>query len=393
MSTKLSGSLKILLTGGRAPVTLELARVFRRAGYNVYIAESLSNHLCRFSTKVKRNFSVPQPNRDSEGYRDALIKIMNSEDIDWLVPTCEEIFQIARWKGEIEANCRGKVYCTDFNTLNSLHNKYTFIRQLETYGLKAPETFLIYSKAELIECQRQLKAPSVIKPVFSRFGTQVRYLPIKPKQLPEIDISMKKPWVLQQRIFGVQFCTYSILRQGKLTAHTTYRMGTNLKGGASISFEAVNHPTIVDFVLHFSKAARFSGQIAFDIIQDPSGTLYPIECNPRATSGVHLLADQPFFTEAFFGIPDSLVLPHPGAKGMLFFPMLYSGVKSLSDLRALKQWFTNFKSSRDVIWDQSDPIPFFHQLTIPLSLWLISRRNKISLVEASTSDIEWNGES
>ncbi len=394
MSTKSQERQKILLTGGRAPVTLELARLFHRSGYEVYIAESFTNNLCRFSAKVKRSFTVPRPNQNPEAYRNSLIKIMNSAEIDWLIPTCEEIFWIARWKPEIEALCPGKIYCTDFDALIRFHNKYTFIQRVQTYGFKVPKTFLASSMEELFQYHRELDAPSVIKPVFSRFGTQIKLLPDhREHALGGVEISPKKQWVLQQRIFGTEYCTYSIIHQGTIKAHTTYRMSFNLNGGASISFEAVNHQGAMDFVRFFSSAEHFSGQIAFDIIEDSHGDLYPIECNPRAISGVHLLAGNPLFAKAFFGSTKSPIIPQPGTKRMLFFPMLYSGIHSLSDPNTRKCWWETFHSSKDVIWDHRDPIPFFHQLTIPVSLWRISRKNKLSsLAEASTFDIEWNGE-
>ncbi len=393
MSIKLPKRPKILLTGGRAPVTLELARIFHRGGYQVYVAESFSNHLCRFSNKVNRSFTVPKPNQDPEAYRDALIKIMNSEEIDWLIPTCEEIFQLARWKPEIETRSYGKIFCTDFATLIHLHNKYTFIQLAMDHGFNVPKTFLVSSMEELFRYQRELKMPLVIKPVFSRFGTKVKYLPVNIEQIPKIEISPEQQWVLQQQVFGVQYCTYSIIHQGRLTAHTTYRMGFNLHGGASISFEAVDHPAIVDFICRFSIAAQFTGQIAFDIIEDSYGDLYPIECNPRTTSGVHLLARDPAFIKAFFGSLPTPIFPNPCTKAMLILPMLYTGITSLSNSNTLKRWWHTFSSSRDVIWDCGDPIPFMQQLTIPLSLWWIGRRNKLSMTEASTLDIEWNGES
>ena len=52
---------RILLTGGRAPVTLDLARRFKQYGYEVYVAESISYHLCRYSNSVKKSFLVPSP--------------------------------------------------------------------------------------------------------------------------------------------------------------------------------------------------------------------------------------------------------------------------------------------------------------------------------------------
>lgn len=51
----------ILITGGRAPVALELARLFKAAGHRVYAAESAKYHLCRVSSAVEASFRVPSP--------------------------------------------------------------------------------------------------------------------------------------------------------------------------------------------------------------------------------------------------------------------------------------------------------------------------------------------
>jgi short-subunit dehydrogenase involved in D-alanine esterification of teichoic acids len=54
----------ILLTGGRAPVTLDLARAFHRAGHTVFMAESLRGHLSQPSNAVKAHFVVPAPRQE-----------------------------------------------------------------------------------------------------------------------------------------------------------------------------------------------------------------------------------------------------------------------------------------------------------------------------------------
>ena len=77
----------ILLTGGRAPVTLELARLFSGAGHRVFVADSLPHHLCSYSRSVFKNFLVPPPRFDPTGFIDALVDIIETEKIDLLIPT------------------------------------------------------------------------------------------------------------------------------------------------------------------------------------------------------------------------------------------------------------------------------------------------------------------
>ena len=51
----------VLLTGGRAPVALHLARLFKGAGFRVLSAESMKCSLLSFSNAVDRCFSLPGP--------------------------------------------------------------------------------------------------------------------------------------------------------------------------------------------------------------------------------------------------------------------------------------------------------------------------------------------
>jgi hypothetical protein len=60
--------MNILLTGGRAPATLEIARAFHRAGHIVFMAESLPGHLSAPSNAVARDFLVPPPRQQMRAF-------------------------------------------------------------------------------------------------------------------------------------------------------------------------------------------------------------------------------------------------------------------------------------------------------------------------------------
>ncbi|HEX9058703.1 MAG TPA: hypothetical protein VF941_00825, partial [Clostridia bacterium] len=239
MSTIVKETGNILFTGGRAPATLELVRIFHRKGFKVFIAESFKSHICRFSSCVHKSFTLPYPNKNTEKYIGELIKIINTEHIDILIPTCEEIFYIAKWKYKIEQSCKVRVFTDDFDKLINLHNKYSFIKKAELYGLKVPGTRLVTSIKELDLYLREEYFDHVLKPVYSRFGSEVRIIPKGFSPRDEITISPEKPWVLQQFISGRQYCTYSIASNGKQIVNTTYNAGYTINGGASINFVRV----------------------------------------------------------------------------------------------------------------------------------------------------------
>ena len=137
---------------------------------------------------------------------------------------------------------------------------------------------------------------------------------------------------------------------------------------------------------------HFTGQIAFDFIQTPDGQIYALECNPRATSGVHLLASHPQFVEAFLNPPMDCITPLDNSSHMLSTAMLIYALPAAFKKNNVRQWMNTFFTSNDVILDFKDPLPFLLQFRSLLAYMKLARQKGISPLEASTFDIEWNGE-
>ncbi|WP_019639184.1 hypothetical protein [Paenibacillus fonticola] len=409
------GHQRILLTGGRAPATLDLARQLAAAGHQVYMAESCPVHLCVHSRAIVRNYSVPKPNEDSDGYISALQEIIMLEKIDWLIPTCEEIFFVARGLERLSQHCC--VFTDSLDKLRRLHSKWEFIGQTREFGLLAPATSLLTSQKDV---KAALAVPGrwVFKPVYSRFAAKVFMVQTrvastvakgeKNKEPDETEIpdeaeilekmkhlSPQQPWVAQQFMEGTAYCSYSIAKQGKLTAHAVYPVKFTAGPGACISFEAVHHPEIDRWVQHFVSSERFTGQISFDFIVTDAGQVYSIECNPRATSGIHLFRAEDQLDQAFFYTeegPEQIITPHPGHKAIISLAMLSYGLLSIRSWFKFKEWLRLLMGGKDVVFRLRDPQPFLQQFKL---LWWnvkVSRQQHISILEASTHDIEWNGE-
>jgi predicted ATP-grasp superfamily ATP-dependent carboligase len=377
--------MNILLTGGRAPVTLDLARAFHNEGHTVFMAESLRGHLSQPSNAIKTNFLVPAPRFETAAYHLALKKIIEENHIDLLIPTCEEIFHVARGLDKIP----GKVFCDAIGKLNQIHNKWNFVINAITNDLYAPETMLIKTSDDILHAFAQWRG-LVIKPVYSRFASRTLILPQLKKTFATLPLDA--PWVAQEFIPGQQFCTYSVCHNGHITAHTTYPSYFTAGQGATIAFHHVDHPAIFDWVQAFVEKNQFTGQIAFDFIESPEGRIYALECNPRATSGIHLLASHPKFPEAFLNPAMDMITPPDDRSHMLMTAMLLYGLPSSLLHGNFRMWWKTFFSSDDVILNFKDPMPFILQLRSILATWAVARREGISLLEASTFDIEWNGE-
>ena len=421
--------LRVLITGGRAPCALDLARGFAARGAEVYTAESLKYPLCAASRAVKRNFRVPAPAQDPAGYAAALREIVRGEGIRLLLPTCEEIFYVSAYQGSFGPDCR--VLAPSLETLRELHSKWAFIALCARLGFAVPETFRL---GEGTEAKIAGEAPPLrlgepaylLKPEFSRFSARLS----RHEQLDEARAHAKREggaWVAQRYAGGELLCTYAVAHEGRLLAHAAYR-APQTASGASVCFRSDADPQAREWVELFVQRTGFSGQIAFDFIRTQGGKLLPIECNPRATSGVHLLLapqmrrganrrganDRPIPEQSAAGPnapvnksihkPDLLdaladpariaepLIANPARTPMLLLPMLGSGLGQLHSPKRAARWFGDFCGSRDVLLRSGDAAVLPQALRMMLELRRTARSNGQTTSEASVVDIGWNGQ-
>lgn len=439
--------LRVLITGGRAPCALDLARGFAARGAEVYTAESLEYPLCAASRAVKRNFRVPAPAQDPAGYAAALREIVRGEGIRLLLPTCEEIFYISAYQGSFGPDCR--VLAPSLESLRELHSKWAFIALCARLGFAVPETFRLGEGGEAkiageAPPLRSGEPAYLLKPEFSRFSARLS----RHGTLDEARAQVRRAggaWVAQRYAGSEMVCTYAVAHEGRLLAHAAYR-APQTASGASVCFRSDADPQAREWVSLFVQRTGFSGQIAFDFIRTQNGMLLPIECNPRATSGVHLLlapqipqvpdkdrgrvidssdaengevefgadresgaaserlkrrevgfnrlAKQPDLLDAFMD-PDLIAEPliaNPARTPMLLIPMLGSGLGQLHSPKRIARWLRDFRGSRDVLLRRGDSAVLPQALRMMLELRRKARSIGQTTSEASVFDIGWNGQ-
>lgn len=381
----------VLLTGARAPATLDLARALARAGHRVIAAESLAYPLSIHSNAFSGFYPVTAPNNSLVKFKTDLQAIIARENVSLLIPTCEEAFHISKIKTELAC----EVLVDDFEKLNQLHSKFEFNQLCLRNDLDAPESYRVRSVSEAKAVIDRLDWKMfVLKPEYSRFASNTR---IQDRTetlalLPHLSLATGIAWVIQNCAVGPEYCTYSLVRDGVLLAHVTYEHDFTAGRGAGICFRSLRHQKIENWVKAFAQKTKFNGQFAFDFIELNDGRVLPLECNPRATSGLHLVAPEPQFIHALLGSDlTTLVRPTAAAEGQLRLAMLIYGLPSVRTFAQLKNWFQIFSKAREVVFSTRDLLPFFDQFVTFYKLVTESRRRNISPLEVSTLDIEWNG--
>lgn len=381
-------SRRVLITGARAPVTLHLCRILKEFGFVVFAADCISYAIAKSSNSVTKYFYTPSPKFNPNEWVNSLTRIVKEYKIDILIPTCEETFYLSKYKSELSQYC--DVFVDDLQHMTMLHHKETFIRFVEELGFKTPKTCLLTPETnQEVLSQYFLNQEIVAKKVFSRFSESVVFL----KSISELkkSIEFNSSWIAQERIIGPQYCSYAICKEGRLLAHSIYRSEMTAGLGATLSFEYIKNDYIEDFTREIVEKLSYTGQISFDFILNPDGVPIPIECNPRATSGLHLF-DKQLGTVFTNEEQRQTLYPEQGVKEAIKLGVLLYGLKKCTTIKGFKRWLKIVFTFHDAVNKANDRKPVIYQFLSMFYLWKDSRVYKNKLLEQSTYDISWDGE-
>lgn len=378
-------SRHVLILGARAPASLEWARAFHAAGWRVTVADSLAWPVARASRAAAGYARLPEPSVHPARWLEAVRRIVIELGIDLALPTCEEAFYLASGRDALPC----QVIVERFELLHQLHHKHRFAMMTAGWAAPAPETRLLESPEAVMSMRRA--APAwVFKPAYSRFASRALPRP-SASRLERIRPTAAQPWVAQRYVPGREHCSYSLLANGRLTAHACYHPRYRAGRGSGVWFEPTDPAPVRAFVEQFGAATGYSGQVGFDFIETPDGACRVLECNPRATSGVHLFAEQPLLlVDALLGAPpESGVLSPSGGPKMLGLAMLLFAAPRHGLSRS---FWRDFSAAGDVLLRPGDAAPLAAQFAGLLEISARALLRRRGLLSAATADIEWNGQ-
>jgi hypothetical protein len=368
----------VLLTLGRLPKALDLARGFADLGWRVFIAEPFKRHLAGASRAVARSFRVAAPASDQERYLDDVARIVAAERIDLVLPVSEETPHVAFLRGRLPAATA--LFTMPPDAVLRLHDKHGFAKRAAAWGLGTPETHALGEPAAAALARA---GPVVVKPIHSCSGRGVRILPAG-ADLPGPDPDA--PAIVQRFVSGAEFSSCSIAHDGRISSTVVYRAAQK-SGSVAVAFERVAHAAIEEWIRRFVAAERWTGFIAFDIVVDGAGVPWGIECNPRATSGLHFWQRK----DVARAVLDANYVPRYRPETLLqqFYPALTETQMSLFRGGPFGANLRRLLTTRDVSWEWRDPLPF---LTMTATSWPIIRMamaRGVPFGEVATLDVGW----
>ncbi len=368
----------VLLTLGRLPKALELARALQSAGCRVLVAEPFARHVTGASRAVARSFVVPAPAVDREGYLRSLADIVAKENVDVVLPVSEEILHVAALHERLSEAVR--VASMPLNSLLSVYDKQAFIMRCREAGLAAPETRSLDhpAAAELARL-----GPTVVKPRHSCSGRGVQFL-ARGVALPVLD----EPAIVQSFVPGQLLSTFGFARYGCLNSTVVYRAAV-LQGTVAVCFERIDAPAaVLQWIERFVAHTGFDGFVSFDLMLDAQGVVWGIECNPRTTSGIHFVHPADLARSVLQPDEPQSWRFKPGRLLQQFYPCLTETQASVFSAR-FRSNLRNLWRARDVSWQLDDPWPF---VGMPWTSWPIIERaieERCTFGEVAMRDFDW----
>ena len=388
----------ILISGGKMSKAMQLARYFSRAGHRVVLCEMEkywhTGH--QFSNCVDQFYSIPSP--DAADYADALLNIVRREKVDIYVPVCSPLASLydSLAIDTLEGECR--VLHSKPDVIERVDDKYQFSKASEALGLRAPKSFLITDPQQVVDFDfSQETRPYILKSIAY---DSVRRLDLTklPRKTPEqtasfvnaLPISESRPWVMQEFITGVEFCTHGTMVDGQLRVHCCCK-----SSAFQVNYDHIDIPEIEEWVRTFAKGMNLTGQFSLDFIRsDDDGKFYAIECNPRTHSAITAFHDHNDVAAAYLNAPrpdetstsaiQYPVVPRTGSRPTYWlYHELWRIVSGMMRPKFVQERLQVIGNGKEAIFDWNDPWPFFmvHHVQIPLLLLgtLLSQKDWVKI--------------
>ncbi|KAG0652964.1 hypothetical protein D0Z07_0474 [Hyphodiscus hymeniophilus] len=348
---------------------LTVARAFYRAGHRVIGAdfEPYNIPVCgHFSTSIDKFFRLTYPDteEDAEQYTQELRDIVEREGIELFVPCSGVAFSTedAEAAEIIERATNCKVIQFGVTLTATLHQKHSFIDNTRSIGLNVPDTHLVTSETEALTVLFPPEKPwskigigYIMKPALGSSRGSMMLLPRPTIRETELHIKFLnptpfRPFVLQQFISGPEFCTHSLIINGKIQAFVCCPSAELLMHyNALPNSSALSRAMLLYTSIYAKRTGYMTGHFSLDFLVDESvakkadkigvsdseieelmDKIYPIECNPRPNTAVVLFADESEdLAEAYLSIlpghepkgisnghrVDALIVPKPSVPG------------------------------------------------------------------------------
>lgn len=279
--------LNILVIGSRLEPSTALWRGLAATGARVDVADFYRRVPARPLGTVAGEHLVAPPAQQPLRFVEEVADIVRRRDIDLVVPAFEEGFYLSCYAAMIPAT----VFAPAFATIERLHNKLRFLDICRDLDLPAPDSIAASSREDLRAAVGQFDA-FIAKPAFSRGGRHFTNRGHRAGAMSIDDCAPTPghPWLVQRYVDGVDACSFSVVRDGRIVLHSVYAPSESIDDGRAIEIASIDDFGSLAAASKIAAAVDYNGFLSLDYRRTPEGFVM-IECNPRVTAGILLAPD------------------------------------------------------------------------------------------------------
>jgi predicted ATP-grasp superfamily ATP-dependent carboligase len=375
------------------PFAVDEIRKLGRAGHDVYAADTFRTAPGSHSASVHERVVVPAPKQDTLAFIGAVADLIMREGIELVVPMFEEVFYLAKHRDQLAELTT--LYLPSFDVLARIHNKASFVELCQDLDVPVPPSVVARSKADL---QRAVgEFPQYFaRAAYSRGGVELltNTGPLAGTvDLDSVSPTADDPWIVQGFVEGKDLCSFSVVHDGQVAAHCTYEHPRTIEHAGGIEFVSVDEPRTLELAERIAGALGYTGQLSFDWMVHEDGSISIVECNPRPTDGVTLMADDVFVGALLSPSSSAAVVP-AGNKSEIKFAMLRDMFREPANLPSdLREMF----EAPDVYHGKHDVKPFLYEVLSYSHVFAFRHHEHAKahkhtdLVAAQFFDVEWDG--
>jgi predicted ATP-grasp superfamily ATP-dependent carboligase len=285
---------KVLLTGGRAPSCLAIARHLARHGLEVHVGETFEHNISAYSAFVTESHLYPSPGEEMEAFRTTILTLARQERYDLVIPIrYGTTVGIAGIRDRLPAGTKTLLAAPE--TIRRLNDKRRCAKLAEAVGVPMPTTYYP-SETAIAEIGATAEFPVLVKPVDGMGSRGIERVET-PGELPAAYRSVTRECgdaIVQEFVdqsgghfsVGTVFDGNSEVRA--LHVYEEHRQYPD-SGGPAISAVSVEPDPWVDGLLDLFREVQWVGPAHMDILRDPTDGAYRLlEVNPRIWMSVGL---------------------------------------------------------------------------------------------------------
>ena len=198
----------------------------------------------------------------------------------------------------------------------------------------------------------------------------------------------RSPWIVQPFVDGETVCTYSTVRDGRVTSHLMYRIPRQWEHSTGIAFESIDATESLRLIEPILAELGYTGQVSFDFLITDDGLSF-VECNPRATDGLLLLPEDELARGLLEPEADLFLMP-AGHDVQLELAVLADGFAD--HLRRLPETIRDLARVHDAGDGWHDPLPTLYSALSVAHFGGQSEREHRKLFVSMAGDMSWDGE-